>query len=626
MVPFIPFWKADTEEADKLCGHFLSRNAHVKMLCRYCKTPNAMTDSCVYQFKLKMESEIKKLCRNNEVEVLRAMSQHCMEYACHGLRFGTHSKQGIHGACPIEMLHQILLGIFKYLKDEFFTQLGSNSALAEEINSLCTMIGALLKRQSDRDLPKTNFSKGINKGKLMGKEMSGVVLLLAAVMQTTAARKLLERGRGSLFKDPEVFDDWILLLELLLQWEAYMKLPEMRVFDVRRLQFKHRYLMFLCKKVMKRTKGMGMKLVKFHAILHIWEDILNFGVPSNVDTGANEMHWKPAKSASKLTQRDVRVFEKQVATRVIEFSLLDLAMEELKGNKIWNYFERESREFQDENGGLLATGQVQQQVPQAQVNKIRTEGTRIKVQQRADTGEAYASFPDSRMANQEGIKWDQDLVDYLFDLQQNHFWPLLGNMPILTEHHRDGFVFRGHPNYRQLGHWHDWVLVDWGAEEPQPCQIWCFVDLSGLPDGFHVHLDGIRVEKGTYAVVESAPYHQDEPQYYPNDNRIRRVSELFRPCIKEVAALNGNGSIAKRQFYLADVEAFAAPASVFPDIGHVDKLRYLVIRSRSEWAEDFQSWLREEYEEDQLKEEYVALDQFLNGTEEEEMELEEEEA
>ena len=34
--------------------------------------------------------------------------------------FGFHNKQGIHGACPGEILHLVLLGWFKYLIDVFF--------------------------------------------------------------------------------------------------------------------------------------------------------------------------------------------------------------------------------------------------------------------------------------------------------------------------------------------------------------------------------------------------------------------------------------------------------------------------------------------------------------------------
>jgi hypothetical protein len=38
---------------------------------------------------------------------------------------------------------------------------------------------------------------------------------------------------------------------------------------------------------------MGLKLLKFHTILHIWEDIIQFGVPLEFDTSANESMHKP---------------------------------------------------------------------------------------------------------------------------------------------------------------------------------------------------------------------------------------------------------------------------------------------------------------------------------------------
>ena len=82
---------------------------------------------------------------------------------------------------------------------------------------------------------------------------------------------------------------------------------------------------------------MGMRLVKLHALLHLCLDILNHGVPLNVDTSNNEEHWKPAKAAAKLTQKDMNVFERQAATRLVEFNLLDLAMEQQRGLVVWDY-------------------------------------------------------------------------------------------------------------------------------------------------------------------------------------------------------------------------------------------------------------------------------------------------
>ena len=82
---------------------------------------------------------------------------------------------------------------------------------------------------------------------------------------------------------------------------------------------------------------MGFKVVKFHAVLHLAQDILMFGVPMNVDTGSNESHHKTTKVAAKLTQKDIRTFERQTSDRLDDFHVLNLAMEEIQGYPLWTY-------------------------------------------------------------------------------------------------------------------------------------------------------------------------------------------------------------------------------------------------------------------------------------------------
>ena len=72
---------------------------------------------------------------------------------------------------------------------------------------------------------------------------------------------------------------------------------------MKKLDKKHRYIMYILKNVARRTKGMGMKLMKFHAITHMVHDMLLYGIPYEFDTGSKESHHKPSKHAAKLTQR-----------------------------------------------------------------------------------------------------------------------------------------------------------------------------------------------------------------------------------------------------------------------------------------------------------------------------------
>ena len=184
------------------------------------------------------------------------------------------------------------------------------------------------------------LQKALKKGKLMAKQYRGVLLLMATVISSSLGRKLLMARKK--FKKENGLRDWTLLVELLLEWEAYLCEKRMKRSHVTRLAKKHRYIMYIMLSVAKRSEGMGLKLMKFHAIVHMVEDILLYGVPSKFDTGSNESHHKPTKYAAKLTQRKEATFNYQTAKRMTEFMVLDLAMHEVNGGKVvWEYFQAE---------------------------------------------------------------------------------------------------------------------------------------------------------------------------------------------------------------------------------------------------------------------------------------------
>ena len=190
-VPFVINVKCDTEEGDILCGKFTVRTSNVKHICRYCHCPTEDADNPNARYPLKKPKDIQKLVNRGDVEGLKAISQQCIQNAWYKVKFHAANDCGIHHACPSEMLHAILLGVFKYARGTFFLYMGEESRLAEDINGLAQMYGKLLSHQSDCDLPHTNFAKGIQKGKLMAKQFRGVLLIMAAVLRSSMGR---ERG------------------------------------------------------------------------------------------------------------------------------------------------------------------------------------------------------------------------------------------------------------------------------------------------------------------------------------------------------------------------------------------------------------------------------------------------
>ena len=300
-IPFVPYIKCDTKEADDLCGKFQVRSGKVKQLCRYCKVPLEESNDHLHKCTYKTVAQITKLVEKGDVEGLRQLSQSYLKNAFHKVKFNQGNDRGVHGACPSDMLHAFQLGIFKYLRDVFFEFIGGNPA--KLMNGLSGEYCKQFKRQSDKSMPSTSFSKGIKAGKLMGKEFRGVLLNMLVLLHCGTGRSLLRSSRSKWFKTELQVRDWSMLVELLLVWEAYLHSPEMQVRHVKKLEKKHRHIMYLIRKVAPRVKGMGLKLMKFHAILHLQEDIFMYGVPLEFDTSANESHHKPSKQAAVLIQR-----------------------------------------------------------------------------------------------------------------------------------------------------------------------------------------------------------------------------------------------------------------------------------------------------------------------------------
>ena len=600
-VPFLAYVKCDTQEADKLCGHYASRSRGVKSICRYCTCPTkSLSDHYLpARTKFKSPKMLQPLVENNKEEELKMLSQYNISNCFYDLQMGKHNEFNIHGGVPMEMLHQLLLGIFPMMRECFLNQIGTKeSRSVHQINGTAVLLGRFMGRQSLRDLPKTKFSKGIAEGKLQGKEHTGVILLIAALCRMSSVREVLKKTRGRHFVSDENIDDWALLAETLLQWEAFLKLPKVSIEAVKKLRNKHRFLMALMKKVGAREKGMGMNTVKFHCILHMVDDMLDFGVCRTLDTGFQESHHKTPKALSKMTQKNAKTFEQQVAKREEEFMLIDLAMCELHGHIPWAYFH-----LDQVRGSILRK-------PAPKVGAVDwTGGTALQVFE-GDDGTPTFEFVKNK---DRRCHWDNEIVKYLFKVQQETGKCGVEKLPILTEHKRGNFIFRAHPNFRGKGLWNDWALFDWGNHGELACEIYCFIDLRRAPTNFQCVVDGCTIEHAVYAVVESSRWELNE------DNEPNTSSELFKPLKKDIELDDDGQTIKKRIFYLAEVDSIVAPLCVIPDIG-MDPSRYYSVAPQEEWSTMFLDWLNSPWSRD--KEEMdswdIPSDEELDESSEEE--------
>ena len=572
---FVPFLKVDGKEGDLACAKYGQRSS-TQQICRKCHIPLGQADNHMANYALKTVEEIKALIDSEDLDGLRALSQTYLRNAFYKVRFSMGNNRGVHGSCPSELLHAFLLGTFKYLRDIFFEMMGKTSERAKLMNALSKVCAQLFTRQSDRTMPGTAFSKGIMAGKLMAKDYRGVLLVMLAMIRSQKGREILKTAKEFKGEDEAALNDWILLVELMLEWESYLNEPKMYVKHVKRLEKKHRYIMYVMRKVARRTAGKGLKLLKFHTILHIWEDILELGVPLEYDTSANESMHKPSKKASKMTQRAADTFNLQTATRLLEFELIDLAMTELELQLVpWEYYDQR----EDAETGAETPDN----------DRISTGEARIKVHMDEDTNEP-AFWMASRSKFAAKTKWNAQVIDFLLALQDKiRAADGPDSLDIYTCHRRKGQVFRGHPNFRGKGPWKDWVWVNWGAGFGKlPAHIWCFVNMEDVGRGAIDH-GGVRLKKGVFAVVETATL--------SDNNHLNVRCDLFTPIYKEVQ-MEGN-VVQNRTFYLADAEAFDEPCCVIPDLGGPPN-RYFVVKPRNQWAKEFIRWLEEPHNLDAM--------------------------
>ena len=579
-LPFILFIKGDTVEHDKHTGHYGARNKGVKNLCRYCVCPTEETDEPYANFERKDPKMVTDLVRKKDYEGLKAISQQYIFNVWYEFDFGQHNDLGVHGACPMEILHWIQLGMYKYTRSSFFDQTGVDSQLSITINLIASQMAWLFQRQSDREYPRTKFTKGVQKGSLMAHEMTGVMLVLIAVLRSTRGRDaLLNESQGqqsAFFATESDVNDWIMLLELQIQFEAWLKSPSMRVDTVIRLRTKVRELMLFTKNVGKRERGMGYKTNNYHATKHVPDDILLFGPAHVVNTRSNEMHHKPDKNSAKMTQKRPGCFDIQCAERIDDRRVIEMGLEEQKGHPRWGYFKGFDHPSHPKSARFMEeTSKRARKAPKNGNNQPITTGVKAIFRYNHDGNFVY--HVQSTMKRKSRYQYADYVVDLVAMLaaevgQYTDELVIHSELDLPSgQKYRASPFFQGKP-------WYDWAKMQL-SQPPDgfdplivPVQIRGFVDLTFLP-----------VNNTT--IYSPAIHLLVEPTRLNPDLQDVRRSDLFVPYLKD----ENCNSVLKMA--VLPVSWLHGPACVIPDLAHPTKRAFLSVRRMSEWAVLFENWV-----------------------------------
>lgn len=616
--PYVPFIIGDTEGHDTLCGHYKSRTAGVAQLCRICECPTMKCGwSKARHYGKRKPGAINRLIQSKRFDILKQKSQHMLVNAFDKVRFGAHSDRGIFGACPGEILHLVLLGWFKYVVQSFFKQIGQNSVPGRKYVVLCRDIAAQLARQSDRSIPRITCNDFSSASNIPGHEYSGILLIMLLALETSRYGEIFDRARalsvqgGHADKHPGhdcFIADWKLLLTSLLEWWAWMKQPHIDRRIARRSVYATSFLLRLLKKVSPRHDGMKNNTIKTHLVLHMSEDIENFGVPEIFNSAyAESAHIPIAKKTVRNTQKRNKTYTIQAAHRYVENLAVSHANRQVSAEA--------SRRNPLERG---RGGSGRQWIGKSYTISRNAMG-----------------HPECRWRSDERKKINEaspvlQIDDHVLQTMAVHLLPTLEPATIhcQTEYTCPlGVLYRAHPKYEDKP-WYDHVLIDWD-DVPTPARIVSIINLHNLKADATIKFPGQEAffgETGLYLIIQSYSIIDTDADKAAkmatrelsmhvsatNRRKMKAIQEehhtdddvdppIFQAC--RLSLLDSNPHLPC--LFIVHVDSIVGPTVMIRDISRrhgpdeeppISGTHIFMSRSRARWADNWTSFINWQYE------------------------------
>jgi hypothetical protein len=417
-------------------------------------------------------------------------------------------------------------------------------------DNLCRKYGKYLQHQSDRQLPRTYFNSSYIKiAKKNAHEMAGILLVYLMVFSS-------KEGENNLFTSlgDQRLADFTHCFELFLCLENFCKQTSHQRKDLSVMKKGMPLIMDFIKSTLNRQDGNGMKIVKFHLLLHYVDDVKRFGSMRNYDSCIGERHHcTEVKDPAQQTQRRKVNFEKQTALRYYDNLLISRGQREFVTQKV---------------NPMQSCCQYK--------NKNIIYDHRYRKLYKKD------SCKKLRACHWKDKKFQKALVDLCESLVES------GKVksPILffTQHNRDELIFRACPKYNDNDPWYDWAYVDWGDEVPVPAKLLLFMDLSDNLSGTFQVGSSFVTEPGYYAVAYTCE---------TANNPLKTMDTLlveYNQLIMEDKDISKNP-----QLCMFNVESILSTCVAVPFIPHdtiINAESWCFLRPKQDWQEHLLNHLK----------------------------------
>ena len=125
-----------------------------------------------------------------------------------------------------------------------------------------------------------------------------------------------------------MINSYIIVLEYLIILSEWLCSDIVEVSSLEQVKRSIRYMMKLYKNTVCRDSIHGMKISKFHELLHIVRNICLFGPPKGYDGRPGESSHKQTKQLARRTQKRVDFFENQTSKRMYKSLVINKMFDE----------------------------------------------------------------------------------------------------------------------------------------------------------------------------------------------------------------------------------------------------------------------------------------------------------
>ena len=440
---------------------------------------------------------------------------------------------------------------------------------------------------------------------------------------------------------------WIYLLESSLALSSWLKsdsidrrdlqkrinLLEEEIEEVRESLFQRqiRRYMKLFKKLVRREKGEGLDLVKFHQLLHIFKYVLHHGSLANCDGSRPEAVGKfliknPGKrtqirlslltiqTAAKMVQqrnindfakiclrKDPYVFESKSLHKFYMFSDLDETGSD-DDQSLNECSDDELSLASHEDEDIIVNGHGQDDC-----DSQRPRSSKKSYDLSGSVYEIYLSAIDSKLKVNWLSKvkyrnlWSRNLLRGMerklyLDIDRTagtlkHSKSIIGRTCLTIKQPKMKPVrYNAHPNYRSGLPWYDWVMLDWGENGIIPARLFMILETTHLETSDILYYGGEVVPQhlldqqtsllkpnSIYLVVQSAQKNRESH----DENQFKYFSRLAYHITLE------------DDFSFVNASCLHGPAYVIANTPYEKEMKiestkdFIVVKDKKEWSKYF---------------------------------------